>query len=338
MSQDSTKFNILVTGADGFIGSHLVEELVRQGHNVRAFVMYNSFNSWGWLDSCAPDVKGKFEVIAGDIRDPNGVFDAVKGCSVIFHLAALIAIPFSYRSPDSYVDTNIRGTLNVLQAARKLNVEKVIHTSTSEVYGSAQFVPITEMHPLVGQSPYSASKIGADQLALSFFTSFELPVVTIRPFNTYGPRQSARAVIPTIITQLLSENNEVQVGNINATRDFSYVADTVSGFIAAMHSHDCAGETINLGTGFEVSIEKLIESISQTLKISKPLAFDSERIRPKLSEVDRLCSDNSKAKKMLNWTPRYSGIDGLLEGLALTSDWFSKPTNLANYKTSDYNV
>jgi len=338
MSQQDKKTRILVTGADGFIGSHLVEELVRQGHDVRALVMYNSFNSWGWLDKCAPDVKGKFEVIAGDIRDPHGVFEAAKGCTVIFHLAALIAIPFSYHSPDSYVDTNIRGTLNVLQAARKLNVEKVIHTSTSEVYGSAQFVPITESHPLVGQSPYSATKIAADQLALSFFTSFELPVITIRPFNTYGPRQSARAVIPTIITQLLSDNQEIQIGNTQATRDFSYVADTVSGFIAAMHTPNCAGETINLGTGFEISIESLVESIAEILKVSKPLAIDNERVRPKLSEVDRLCSDNSKAGTLLNWTPKYAGLDGLVKGLTLTIDWFKEPSNLTNYKPTTYNV
>ena len=241
---------ILVTGSDGFIGSHLTESLVRQGHDVRAFVLYNSFNSWGWLDKCSEDVKGQFDVFAGDIRDPNGVRTAMKGCDRVLHLAALIAIPYSYHSPDTYVDTNIKGTLNVLQAARDLEVQQLIHTSTSEVYGTAKFVPISEEHPLQGQSPYSASKIAADQLAYSYFTSFDLPVKIIRPFNTYGPRQSARAVIPTIITQILEGMDVIRLGALSPTRDFNYVKDTVSGFKAAMDSSEGFGEIVNLGSNF----------------------------------------------------------------------------------------
>jgi dTDP-glucose 4,6-dehydratase len=248
---------VLVTGADGFIGSHLTETLVRQGYKVRAFVYYNSFNSWGWLDQCAPDVKGKFEVFSGDIRDPHGVKQAMKDCSAVLHLAALIAIPYSYHSPDTYVDTNIKGTLNVLQAARELGVKRIIHTSTSEVYGTAQYVPIDEKHPLQGQSPYSASKIGADQLAYSFYTSFNLPIVTIRPFNTYGPRQSARAVIPTIITQVAKGQKKIELGATSPTRDFSYISDTVGGFVKALQSDMGVGEVVNLGSNFEVSIHQI---------------------------------------------------------------------------------
>ena len=254
MTTEVSNKKVLVTGADGFIGSHLVEELVRQGFSVRAFVMYNSFNSWGWLDHCAPDVKGKFEVFPGDIRDPHGVKVAMQGCEAVLHLAALIAIPYSYHSPDTYIDTNIKGTLNVLQAARELGVNRVVHTSTSEVYGTAKFVPITEEHPLLGQSPYSASKIGADQLAYSFFSSFDLPVVIVRPFNTYGPRQSARAVIPTVITQIASGKKEIKLGSVSPTRDFTYVLDTVAGFIAALKNNGALGEVVNLGSSFEISI------------------------------------------------------------------------------------
>src|ERR1043165_574775 len=255
----------LITGADGFIGSHLTEALVRQGHNVRAFVLYNSFNSWGWLDHCADDVKGKFEVFSGDIRDAHGVRTAMKDCNAVLHLAALIAIPYSYHSPDTYVDTNIKGTLNVVQAARDLGVAKVVHTSTSEVYGTARFVPITEDHPLQGQSPYSASKIGADQIAMSFFTSFGTPVTLLRPFNTYGPRQSARAVIPTIITQIASGKREIKLGAVHPTRDFSYVADTVAGFIAALNSKQGVGEVVNFGSNFEISIGDTARLIAETM-------------------------------------------------------------------------
>ncbi|MGQ2810017.1 NAD-dependent 4,6-dehydratase LegB, partial [Leptospira interrogans] len=259
---------ILITGADGFIGSHLTETLVRQGHEVRVFVLYNSFNSWGWLDQCPDDIKGKFEVFSGDIRDPNGVRAAMKGCDAVLHLAALIAIPYSYHSPDTYIDTNVKGTLNVVQAARDLNVSKVIHTSTSEVYGTARFVPITEEHPLQGQSPYSASKIGADQIAMSFYNSFGTPVSIIRPFNTYGPRQSARAVIPTIITQIAKGNRKIKLGAVHPTRDFNFVKDTVAGFIAALNSDVCVGEVINLGSNYEISVGDTVRLIAEVMKVN----------------------------------------------------------------------
>jgi dTDP-glucose 4,6-dehydratase len=329
---------ILVTGADGFIGSHLVEHLVRQGHDVRAFVLYNSFNSWGWLDSCVPDVAGHFDVFSGDIRDPHGVRTAMQDCDVALHLAALIGIPYSYHSPDTYVDTNIKGTLNVLQAARNLGVDQVIHTSTSEVYGSAQFVPITELHPLEGQSPYSASKIGADQMALAFHRSFGTPVTIIRPFNTYGPRQSARAVIPTIITQIASHSGPVQLGSINPTRDFSYVSDTVGGFMSAIGSVNSVGQVINLGSGFEVSIANTVHMIAEIMGVSTEVLTQEERVRPPLGEVDRLWADNSKARELLGWQPAYGGIEGFKRGLEETVVWFNEPANLANYKTNVYNV
>ena len=274
MSNVTKGATVLVTGADGFIGSHLSEALVRNGFKVRAFVYYNSFNSWGWLDQCADDVKGQFEVFAGDIRDPHGVKEAMKGCDAVLHLAALIAIPFSYHSPDTYVDTNIKGTLNVLQAARELGIKRIIHTSTSEVYGTAQFVPITEEHPLQGQSPYSATKIAADQLAYSFHSSFDLPVVTIRPFNTYGPRQSARAVIPTIITQIANGSRTIKLGATTPTRDFSYVQDTVSGFIAALTSDAGLGEVINLGSNFEISIGDTAQIIAETMDATIEIISD----------------------------------------------------------------
>lgn len=330
--------SILVTGADGFIGSHLTEELVRQGHSVRAFVYYNSFNSWGWLDRCSPEVKGKFEVFSGDIRDPHGVREAMKGCEAVIHLAALIAIPFSYHSPDTYVDTNIKGTLNVLQAARELGVKRVIHTSTSEVYGTAQFVPITEDHPLQGQSPYSATKIAADQLAFSFYSSFDLPVVILRPFNTYGPRQSARAVIPTIITQIANGQKEIKLGAISPTRDFNYVKDTVDGFVATLNSKNGLGEVINLGSNFEISIKETVELIAEIMGVTISIAQDGDRLRPPSSEVERLWADNSKAKKILNWKPRFAGRDGLKNGLEETIAWFSHPENLSGYKSWIYNL
>ena len=329
---------ILVTGADGFIGSHLVERLVRHGYDVRAFVLYNSFNSWGWLDQCAEDVKGKFEVFSGDIRDPHGVRVAMSGCDAVLHLAALIAIPYSYHSPDTYVDTNVKGTLNVLQAARELSVQKVIHTSTSEVYGTAQFVPITEGHPLQGQSPYSASKIGADQMAYSFYTSFQLPVTILRPFNTYGPRQSARAVIPTIISQIANGERKLKLGAISPTRDFNYVADTVSGFIASLESELGLGEVINLGSNYEISIEDTVHLIAKLMHAEIEIETDEQRLRPEKSEVERLWADNKKAAELLDWHPNFSNLDGLSRGLEKTIDWFSDPQNLRNYKSDRYNI
>jgi NAD dependent epimerase/dehydratase len=333
-----TGMRVLVTGADGFIGSHLTEALVRNGYEVRAFVYYNSFNSWGWLDHCADDVKGKFEVFAGDIRDPHGVKKAMNGCDAVIHLAALIAIPFSYHSPDSYVDTNIKGTLNVLQAARELNVSRVIHTSTSEVYGTAQYVPIDEKHPLQGQSPYSASKIGADQLAFSFYSSFNLPVVTLRPFNTYGPRQSARAVIPTIITQIANGNNQIKLGSVTPTRDFNFISDTVNGFISALTSKSGIGEVINLGSNFEISIQDIASLIGEIMNQEIKVIDSDERIRPENSEVNRLWADNSKAKELLSWKPEYASLNGLKKGLEETVNWFKKPNNLSLYKSEIYNV
>ena len=327
-----------MTGADGFIGSHLVEHLVRLGHDVRAFVLYNSFNSWGWLDSCAPDVVGKFEVFAGDIRDPHGVRAAMQDCDVVLHLAALIGIPYSYHSPDTYVDTNIKGTLNVLQAGRDLGVSQIIHTSTSEVYGSAQFVPITELHPLEGQSPYSASKIGADQMALAFHRSFDSPITVIRPFNTYGPRQSARAVIPTVITQLAAGEGPIRLGSVHPTRDFSFVNDTVNGFVSAIGSERSFGEVVNLGSGFEVSIEATVQMIEEIMGVTTDVQTHEDRVRPPLSEVDRLCADTSKAKDLLGWQPVYGGLDGFRRGLEETITWFREPKNLARYKSDVYNV
>jgi len=328
----------LITGADGFIGSHLTELLVRQGYDVRAFVLYNSFDSWGWLDRCAEDVKGQFDVFTGDIRDPYGVRQAMRGCDAILHLAALIAIPYSYHSPDTYVDTNIKGTLNILQAARELGVAKVIHTSTSEVYGTARFVPITEEHPLQGQSPYSATKIGADQLALSFYASFQTPVSVIRPFNTYGPRQSTRAVIPTIITQLASGQRQIKLGAVHPTRDFNYVADTVSGFLAALQSDHGVGEVINLGSNFEISIGDTAQLIAEVMEIELEILSDEQRLRPEKSEVERLWADNTKAKDLLNWSPQYAGREGLRKGLTETVGWFTNPENLSAYKVGQYTL
>ena len=329
---------ILITGADGFIGSHLTEALVRDGHEVRAFVLYNSFNSWGWLDNCSEDVKGKFEVFTGDIRDPNGVRTAMKGCDAALHLAALIAIPYSYHSPDSYVDTNIKGTLNILQAARDLGVSKVVHTSTSEVYGTARFVPITENHPLQGQSPYSASKIGADHLAMSFYTSFGTPVTILRPFNTYGPRQSARAVIPTIIIQIANGKRQVKLGAGHPTRDFTYVTDTVAGFMATLKSDRCIGEVINVGSNFEISIGDTARIVAELMGSDIEVVTDEQRLRPKQSEVERLWAANDKAREILGWRPQRSGLDGFRSGLVETITWFHKPINLALYKSDLYNM
>lgn len=329
---------ILITGADGFIGSHLTEALVRQGRKVRAFVMYNSFNSWGWLDHCAPEVKGQFEVFAGDIRDPHGVKEAMKDCEAVMHLASLIAIPFSYHSPDTYVDTNIKGTLNVLQAARELGVERVIHTSTSEVYGTACFVPITEAHPLQGQSPYSATKIAADQLAYSFFAAFGLPVVIARPFNTYGPRQSARAVIPTIITQIANGKRQIKLGAVSPTRDFNFVQDTVAGFIAALNSAQGLGEVVNFGSNFEISVGDTAQLIAEAMNAEIEIITDEVRLRPDDSEVQRLWADNAKAKQLFDWQPSYGGHEGFKRGLAETAAWFTQPANLRGYKADIYNI
>ena len=330
--------NILITGADGFIGSHLTEKLVRAGHNVKAFVFYNSFNSWGWLDHCSNDVKGHFEVFSGDIRDPNGVRDALIGCESVLHLAALIAIPYSYHSPDTYIDTNIKGTLNLLQAAKAVGVRRFIQTSTSEVYGTARFVPINESHPLLGQSPYSATKIAADQLAYSFFASFGLPVVIARPFNTYGPRQSARAVIPTIIAQLAKGQKQIKLGAITPTRDFNFVDDIVKGFIMALESDAGLGEFINFGNNYEISVGDTALLIAELMGLDIEIISDEERLRPENSEVERLWADNHKAKQLFGWEPEYAGRDGFKRGLIKTIEWFNQPDNLARYKSDIYNL
>ena len=326
--------SVLVTGADGFIGSHLVEALLEQCAKVRAFVFYNSFNSWGWLDTFPPDKLKRIEIFSGDIRDPNGVRKAMEGMDIVFHLAALIAIPFSYHSPDSYVDTNIKGTLNVLQAARSLNTSRVLVTSTSEVYGTAQYVPIDEKHPFQGQSPYSATKIGADRLAESFYRSFNLPVTIVRPFNTYGPRQSARAVIPTIITQLLAGQTEIKLGNLRPTRDFVYVKDTVQGFIEIAKSDQTIGEEINIATQKEISIGELAAELIAQILPHAHIVTEQERLRPEKSEVDRLLGSNEKITRMTNWRPRYD----LKQGLAETIAWFRVPENLSRYKPNIYNL
>lgn len=324
----------LVTGADGFIGSHLVEKLLREGYAVKAFTYYNSFNSWGWLDTLPADILGEIEIFAGDVRDPNGVRTAMLGVDTVFHLAALIAIPYSYHSPDSYVDTNVKGTLNILQAARDLAVEKVLVTSTSEVYGTAQFVPITEAHPRQGQSPYSATKIGADAMADAYYRSFNLPVVTVRPFNTYGPRQSARAVIPTIITQLLNGQRDIKLGATHPTRDLVFVADTVAGF-AEIARHDALiGQEVNIATNTEISIGDLARLIIDLMGVDAEIVSDDQRLRPDKSEVERLFGDNQKLTTATPWRPQHSQINGLRETIA----WFSRPENLRQYKAHLYNV
>lgn len=326
------EMKLLVTGADGFIGSHLVEELVKREYQVKAFVYYNSFNTWGWLDTLPTEIMKNVEVFQGDIRDPNGVEEAVKGVDAVFHLAALIAIPFSYHSPDTYVDTNIKGTLNVLQAARKHNIGRVIVTSTSEVYGTAQYVPIDEKHPFQGQSPYSATKIGADRLAESFYRSFGLPVTIVRPFNTYGPRQSARAVIPTIITQLLAGKTEIKLGSLTPTRDFNYVKDTVNGFISIYESDKTVGEEINIATQKEISIGQLAEELIRQINPEAHIICDEERLRPEKSEVNRLLGCNEKIMRLTEWKPQYS----LEEGLRSTIDFLKE--NMNRYKADIYNL
>lgn len=323
---------ILVTGADGFIGSHLTEELVKQGFDVKAFSLYNSFNTWGWLDTLPQDIMENVEVFTGDVRDPNGVREAMKGTDAVFHLAALIAIPFSYHSPDAYVDTNIKGTLNVLQAAKQLDLDEVLITSTSEVYGTAQYVPIDESHPYQGQSPYSATKIGADRLAESFYRSFGLPVAIVRPFNTYGPRQSARAVIPTIITQLLAGKEEIRLGSLTPTRDFNFVKDTAQGFIEIYRSDKTVGEEINIATQNEISIGELAEELIKQINPQAKIVCDEERLRPEKSEVNRLLGSNEKIKMLTDWEPRFT----FEEGLAQTIDFFRD--NLEKYKVDIYNI
>ena len=325
---------ILVTGADGFIGSHLVERLVELGYKVKAFVYYNSFNSWGWIDTFDKEIKDSIEIFSGDVRDPNGVYEAMKDVDAVFHLAALIGIPFSYHSPDSYVDTNIKGTLNILQAARKLELERVLVTSTSEVYGTAQFVPITEEHPFQGQSPYSATKIGADRIAESFFRSFELPVTIVRPFNTFGPRQSARAVIPTIITQVLSGKEQIQLGDLTPTRDLVFVKDTVEGFIDIYKSDKTIGEEINIATQSEISIGDLAKKIISLIGKNCKIVTDEVRIRPDKSEVKRLFGSNQKLKKLTDWKQKFNLEKGLIE----TIEWFKDLNNLKSYKHDIYNV
>lgn len=324
--------NILVTGADGFIGSHLTEELVKKGYKVKAFAYYNSFNSWGWLDSLPKEIISEVDVFTGDIRDPNGVKEAMKGVDEVYHLAALIAIPFSYHSPDTYVDTNIKGTLNVLQAARDLDTSRLLITSTSEVYGTAQYVPIDENHPFQGQSPYSATKIGADRLAESFYRSFEMPITIVRPFNTYGPRQSARAVIPTIITQLLAGKEEIQLGSLTPTRDFNYVKDTANGFIEIARAANTIGEEINIATQEEISIGQLAEELIRQISPNANIICDEQRLRPENSEVNRLLGSNEKIKRLTNWRPQYS----FEEGLAETIEFFKQ--HIDKYKVDIYNI
>ena len=323
---------ILVTGSDGFIGSHLTEELVRAGYQVKAFVYYNSFNTWGWLDTLPSDVMKNVEIFQGDVRDPNGVKEAMKETAAVFHLAALIAIPFSYHSPDTYVDTNIKGTLNILQAAREQDLERVLVTSTSEVYGTAQYVPMDEKHPFQGQSPYSATKIGADRLAESFYRSFQLPVSIVRPFNTFGPRQSARAVIPTIITQLLAGKEKIHLGSLTPTRDFNYVKDTVNGFIKIYESERTIGEEINIATQHEISIGELAEELTRQINPNAKIVCDEERLRPEKSEVNRLLGSNKKIKELTDWKPVYSFEEGLSETISFFKD------NMDKYKPDIYNI
>jgi NAD dependent epimerase/dehydratase len=325
---------VLVTGAAGFIGSHLVEALVRRGCRVRAFVRYNSLNGWGWLDGLPEETLRGVEVFPGDIRDYHGVRESMVGCREVFHLAALIAIPYSYQSPESYVETNIKGTLNVLQAVRHSDVERVVVTSTSEVYGTAQYVPIDERHPLQGQSPYSATKIAADKLAESFHRSFGTPVTIVRPFNTYGPRQSARAVIPTIIAQLLRGSAELRLGSISPVRDLNYVDDTVEGFMAVGESACCIGEEVNIATGEGISIEEIARTLVRELNPHATIVVDEERLRPRESEVQRLVGDSSKARAMTEWRPRVDLVDGLRR----TVEWMRRPENLSRYRSGIYNV
>lgn len=323
---------VLITGADGFIGSHLTEALIKEGYQVRALAQYNSFNNWGWLEDIEPN--DKLEVVTGDVRDPNYCREICKGIDIVFHLAALIAIPYSYVAPDSYIDTNVKGTLNICQAARDNGVKRILITSTSEVYGTAKYVPIDENHPLQPQSPYSASKIGADAIAMSFYNAFKLPITIVRPFNTYGPRQSARAVIPTIISQIAGGMIEIKLGDPTPTRDFNYVEDTCRGFIELAKCERAIGETVNVGSNYEISIQETLDLIKDIMHSDVRFITDEQRIRPEKSEVFRLWCDNSKIKALTGFEPKYS----IREGLNKTVQWFTKPENLAKYKPGLYNV
>jgi NAD dependent epimerase/dehydratase len=327
---------VFITGADGFIGSHLTETLVRLNYDVKCLSFYNSFNTWGWLDHCSEDVKKNFEVITGDIRDSELIKNAIKRTDIVFNLAALIGIPYSYKAANSYVDTNINGLLNVLYAAKEYNVKQIIHTSTSEVYGTPKFIPITEEHPVVGQSPYSASKIGADQIAISFHKSFNLPITILRPFNTYGPRQSNRAVIPTIITQIL-KNKKLNLGSTFPTRDFTYVQDTVNAMALSINNKKSIGEIINIGSNFEISIKNIVGLVSKITSKKTKIKKDRSRVRPKKSEVLRLLASNIKAKRILKWKPKYGGLKGFEKGLEKTISWFRSEKNLKKYKSNIYN-
>ena len=329
---------ILITGSEGFIGSHLTEKLIKLGYDVRCFVLYNSFNSWGWLDGLPKNIHQSLDIFTGDIRDPFAVKKAMDGCNAVIHLAALIGIPYSYVSPKSYIDTNITGTLNLLKAATELSIDKFIHTSTSEVYGTAKYVPINEDHPLQAQSPYSASKIAADQLVYSFFSSFNLPAIIARPFNTFGPRQSARALIPTVISQILSSEKKIKIGSTHPTRDFNYVSDTVDAFIKILNTKIDYCEVINIGNNFEISIYETIKLISELMNVEINIQKDKKRVRPKISEVNRLWCDNSKSIKLLKWKPKFNGKEGFKKGLNKTIQWYSDPKNLSFYKSNIYNL
>tara|TARA_Y100001968_G_scaffold263909_1_gene252635 strand:- start:6209 stop:7216 length:1008 start_codon:yes stop_codon:yes gene_type:complete len=334
----TNKNKILVTGADGFIGSHLVERLIKNGSNVKAFCVYNPRGSYGWLDTLPKSIKDEIDFVLGDIRDPLCVKDSMIDCNKVFHLAALIGIPYSYVAPSSYIDTNIHGTLNVVQAARELEVEKVVHTSTSEVYGTAQFVPISESHPLVAQSPYAATKIAADQLALSYWRSFGTPVTVLRPFNTYGPRQSNRAVIPSIITQINSGNNKIKLGNTNPTRDFNFVSDTCEAFIAVANSNKTLGQVINSASKFEISIAETAKFIAEIMGKEIEIVSEKNRFRPELSEVNRLYGDNSLLKEITDWNPRFDGLEGFKNGLEITCQWFKNDKNISIYRSENYSI
>lgn len=333
-----SKSKVLVTGADGFIGSHLVEALVRLGYDVKAFTLYNSMNSWGCLEYCHSDVKASIEVISGNIMDKSLVLNSVENCDYVLHLAALISVPYSFQSPSSFVDTNVIGTLNVLEACKLHNVRRLCHTSTSEVYGTAKYVPINEEHNLYAQSPYAASKIGADQLVNSFYNSYKLPAVIIRPFNTYGPRQSQRALIPAAINQLISRQGKVKLGSLTPTRDFSYIEDTVSGILKIMESNEGVGEVYNLGTNFEISIKDTIRLIAEIINTDVVIEIEKERIRPEFAEVSRLCSDNTKIINQFGWKPEYVGKVGLKRGITKTVEWFLDKNNTKNYKSNIYNI
>jgi dTDP-glucose 4,6-dehydratase len=332
------KAQVLVTGAGGFIGSHLVEALVRRGSTVRAFVRYSSSGSAGWLDHAPDELRSGIQIVTGDLRDQIGVRKAVEGCDVVCHLGALIGIPYSYQAPDAYVDVNVKGTLNVLQAAREVGVKKIVQTSTSEVYGTARFIPITEEHPINAQSPYAATKTAADQLALSFHTSFGTPVVVARPFNTYGPRQSTRAIIPTVITQIAAGQRVLRLGSLHPTRDFNFVADTAAGIAALAESDASVGEVINLGSNFEVSIGDTVKTIARLMGVDVKVELDEQRVRPGPSEVERLWADNSKAKRITGWQPSYGGSDGFERGLAATIAWFTQSEHLKLYRAERYTV